>query len=63
MLLQTGEMNFIDSVAEIPDTFNMMLDYPENHRYERVIPRQNEIDKASDQRTQSNSEFTWKDLL
>jgi len=24
-----GKWNFIDSVAEIPDTFNMMLDYPE----------------------------------
>ncbi len=24
-----GTWNFVDSVAEIPDTFNMMLDYPE----------------------------------
>ena len=24
-----GKWNFVDSVAEIPDTFNMMLDYPE----------------------------------
>ena len=29
MLLQPGKWNFVDSVAEIPDTFNMMLDYPE----------------------------------
>ena len=24
-----GKWNFVDSVAEIPDTFNMMMDYPE----------------------------------